>query len=446
MAKQFAVTKAFSTVEVADVNSSLGTEFHWEVHSLEAMLKASRHKVFSRDFLGGRGGRDRRCIMSPCFTIKGTEDSSHRLGREKSGHLWVVGDANGGDHYEVSLTCDAPIQGELTVTSGGKELKSPAMVPAREDHVDICKIMPDTELHSAIVSSSQLCIVVRLNPLPRVKVVDTVVNGDLQEIPAPSLSEVLGNALSSNELQELTDVELVAIDGETFRGHRQLLALRSDVFRATFYGGMRESQTMRTHVQASGAAVKGLLHFIYTDKVDFTKSAACAVELLDLGMQYELPRLNNFIKQHLLETLSIENAAERVQLGIRYDATQLRDAAVSLVQGNLCAIMETDGWASISKNPLVMKALVNSDRKTRKSSVESLFGVRPVESVDSVHLSCLGASSVSSSSGARQRLLRAAPVAHAPAALPRLGASPDLLPPPPLPNLLQSSSKRMRLN
>lgn len=358
-------TKAFSTVENANVNTSVTTEFEWSVHSLGPMLKASLHKVFPAGVKG---------IASPRFKIEGTKDSSS---------LWIEGNVERrGEPYKVSITSDVPIEGELTVLCGGKEHKMKALLPEGERTATLCSIKSDTELHAAMEASANLCVLLRVKPLPRQKMVDSVVTGTLAPVEAaPSIAEVLKDALTSSELQDLADVELIAADGEKVRAHGQLLALRSPVFRATFHCGMRESQTKCTNVQASGSAVKGLLQCIYTDEVDLAAFASCAGELLDLGMQYQVPRLVALTHKYLLETLSIENVPERLLLSIRYDAPKLQEESIRLVKLHLTSVMATEGWPSIANSAEVMKLLLSTDLKRPEPS--HLISARMAEILES---------------------------------------------------------------
>jgi len=356
------VTKALSTIDQEHVNTTLLTEFQWEVHSVQAMLRASLHKTYPAGVKG---------IASPRFKIAGTRES---------GSLWIEGNVTKKNEvYKLSMTSDCTMEGELTLLSGGIQTSAKALVPEGERTVTLLSVKPDTALYAQIEATSKLCITARMKPLPRVKVVDTVLTlSNVEVASVPSLPQVLLNALSSPELQELADVEVVASDGETFQAHRQLLAMRSPVFRATFYCGMREAKSKRTQIQASGAAVKALLRYLYSDEVDFQSAGVLAGELLDLGMQYQLDKLVAMIHKHLLETMSIDNVAERLCLAIRYDVSKLQDDCVKIVRRNLVTVMATEGWPALCSNSEVMQLLLVPSEPKRCLSAED--GVEEPES------------------------------------------------------------------
>jgi speckle-type POZ protein len=52
---------------------------------------------------------------------------------------------------------------------------------------------------------------------------------------------------------------------ELFPAHKNILAVRSPVFRVEFYGPMRDEQNLRIVEDMQPTVFKGLLHFIYTD-------------------------------------------------------------------------------------------------------------------------------------------------------------------------------------
>jgi hypothetical protein len=81
------------------------------------------------------------------------------------------------------------------------------------------------------------------------------------KVPLSYLSDDLGELL---ETREGSDVSFKVKD-EVFPAHKNILAVRSPVFRAEFYGPMRDEQNLRIVEDMQPTVFKGLLHFIYTD-------------------------------------------------------------------------------------------------------------------------------------------------------------------------------------
>merc|ERR1711862_842370 len=122
----------------------------------------------------------------------------------------------------------------------------------------------------------------------------------------------------------------------------------------------KEAQSGVANMNAPSRWVQLLLDFIYTDEIDLDSAEGHGADLFDLGARYELPRLVALVKDQFLRTLSMQNACERVLLAVRFSVEDLERAAVAIIKGNLSAVMRTDGWDLISKDPEVMQKLVKA--------------------------------------------------------------------------------------
>jgi hypothetical protein len=250
---------------------------------------------------------------------------------------------------------------QITVAAGDERVRSLVHRSTGQEDMGARLDLQGTQLERAMQSTDAMRVTVRIKTLGDKHRSDTAVEPTQAALsPVPSLGANLGAALQSDALLELSDVELISSEGATFPAHRQLLAMRSPVFRRMFYGGMREAQSHRATIPASDAALSELLHCIYTDELrDEDHIEPIAGELLDMGHQYEVPRLVALAESRLLRTLSVANAAERLLIGLRYPAEELKAACLALVKGNLGQVMCGDGWASVAQDPQVMAMLIN---------------------------------------------------------------------------------------
>ena len=83
-------------------------------------------------------------------------------------------------------------------------------------------------------------------------------------VPSSGLNHHLGELL---EKGTGADVTLFAA-GQSFAAHKAILASRSPVFMAEFFGHMKEQRSPRVEIKDMEAAVLGaMLHFIYTDSI-----------------------------------------------------------------------------------------------------------------------------------------------------------------------------------
>merc|ERR1711971_129731 len=105
-----------------------------------------------------------------------------------------------------------------------------------------------------------------------------------------------------------------------------------------------------------------------TDEIDARSSGtpeSVIVELFELGTQYVLPRLVAHAKGNLVQTLSVDNAADRLMLAMKHSVEELKNAAEAIIRVNLSAVMQTEGWTRLSKNPLAMALLIKHIKEPR---------------------------------------------------------------------------------
>ncbi|KAK1612576.1 hypothetical protein QYE76_036249 [Lolium multiflorum] len=101
------------------------------------------------------------------------------------------------------------------------------------------------------------CTITILNELP--EAATTMV-----PVPSSNLHLHLGELLESRTGADVTFL----VSGETFAAHKLIIAARSPVFMAEFFGHMREASAWRVVIKdMDPQAFKAMLHFIYTDTV-----------------------------------------------------------------------------------------------------------------------------------------------------------------------------------
>jgi speckle-type POZ protein len=112
-------------------------------------------------------------------------------------------------------------------------------------------------------------------------------------VPASDLHQHLGELFRSGTGSDVTFL----VSGESFVAHRNILAARSPVLMAEFFGHMMETSALQVVIEDMEAAVfKAMLHFIYTDTVpeldqELDAVATMAQHLLAAADRYGLHRL-----------------------------------------------------------------------------------------------------------------------------------------------------------
>ncbi|KAF7104000.1 hypothetical protein CFC21_104928, partial [Triticum aestivum] len=96
-------------------------------------------------------------------------------------------------------------------------------------------------------------------------------------VPASNLPQHFGDLLQRGTGADITFV----VSGESFAAHKVILAARSPVLMAEFFGYMREASAQSIMIKDMEAAVfKAMLHFIYTDTVPELDRELEAVETM----------------------------------------------------------------------------------------------------------------------------------------------------------------------
>ncbi|XP_037425254.1 BTB/POZ and MATH domain-containing protein 2-like [Triticum dicoccoides] len=188
------------------------------------------------------------------------------------------------------------------------------------------------------------------------------------------------------------------VSGEMFAAHRCVLAARSKVFMAQFFGPMKEGTAASSAIQIKdmeAKVFKALLSFIYTDSLplleddDMEEDEGEAVEegqeeeaaedemaevaeqgegedaaedetelqwlqdLLVAADRYDLQRLRFICEKRLSERIGVTSVASTLTLAEQLHCRGLKEACLKFiqVQSPLCLqkVMATDGW-----EPLIM--------------------------------------------------------------------------------------------
>ncbi|GJN25440.1 hypothetical protein PR202_gb13267 [Eleusine coracana subsp. coracana] len=112
--------------------------------------------------------------------------------------------------------------------------------------------------------------------------------------PQPGITRNLEELLLTGRRADVT----FSVEGSVFHAHKLVLAARSPVFRAMFFGDSRHSDRQRFEVDDMRASVFGvMLRFIYTDEIEMlekeegSSKLAMASDLLVAADQYDLERL-----------------------------------------------------------------------------------------------------------------------------------------------------------
>ncbi|KAI5009318.1 hypothetical protein ZWY2020_011455 [Hordeum vulgare] len=191
-------------------------------------------------------------------------------------------------------------------------------------------------------------------------------------VPSSNLHEHFGKLLRSEKGADITFL----VAGEPFVAHKAVLAARSPVFMAQFYGQMMEKRSHRVEIKDMEAAVfKALLQFIYTDTApDFgellrSEATTMAQHLLAAADRYDLDRLKLICAGRLAGGIDVNTAATTLALAEQHNCSDLKSRCVEFIVKTpavLDAVLETEGYKHLEASCPVLTDLLESGRKKTK--------------------------------------------------------------------------------
>jgi len=168
-----------------------------------------------------------------------------------------------------------------------------------------------------------------------------------------SLSQDLGTSLLFDCVS--ADVVLRCQD-ERIPAHRAILGARSPVFRAMFYGAMKESSQGEVAVNGFGpATMRVLLRFMYSGRVDDVRLEEM-VPLMACADHYSINTLRDAISNHLRDTISTETACTVLVAAQTYGQEQTFEKYLSFILTHAQQVTRTEGFLNLDINVL-MKVL-----------------------------------------------------------------------------------------
>ncbi|XP_044958274.1 BTB/POZ and MATH domain-containing protein 1-like [Hordeum vulgare subsp. vulgare] len=205
------------------------------------------------------------------------------------------------------------------------------------------------------------CAIAVLKPLPLPRI-------PAEEVPVPSsnLHQHLGEILQSKMGSDVTFL----VCNESFRAHKSVLAARSPVFKAQFFGEMKEKSSRRVEIMdMEPDAFRAMLHFIYTDTVPELEkqeeaSTVMAQHLLAAADRYGVDRLKLICEAKLSRGITVDTAATTLALAKQHNCSQLKVKCGKFIVRTpeiLDAVLTTEGYKHLEAScPLVLTELLKS--------------------------------------------------------------------------------------
>ncbi|KAG1371740.1 putative BTB/POZ and MATH domain-containing protein 3 [Cocos nucifera] len=219
-------------------------------------------------------------------------------------------------------------------------------------------------------------------------------------VPPPDMGKCLKELLESGMGSDI----VFEVGDETFKAHKQILAARSPVFNAQFFGLIGDPKMDRVVVQdVEPPAFKAMLLFLYSDEfpdvheltgsVSLCTSTILVQHLLAAADRYGLDRLRRLCESKLCEELTADTVAATLALAEQHQCSHLKSVCLKFTAAreNLGVVMQTEGFnyleetcPSLLSDLLATVAEADDDPSPicRKRSSSSNIGLNITDSVD----------------------------------------------------------------
>ncbi|KAA8534173.1 hypothetical protein F0562_031634 [Nyssa sinensis] len=241
-----------------------------------------------------------------------------------------------------------------------------------------------------------------------VGVVRTRVEGPKQYsilVPPSDMGQSLKGLLESEVGCDI----IFQVGDETFKAHKLVLAARSPVFRAQFFGLVGNPNMEKVVLEDVEPSIfKAMLLFIYSDKLPDVQeitgsSSMCAStimvqHLLAAADRFGLDRLKQLCEAKLCEEVNADTVATTLPLAEQHRCPHLKIICLKFAAANLGVVMQSEGFRYLEEScPSLLSELLETVASaddnsnlllTRKRSGSSIFGLdlaaegAPAESVN----------------------------------------------------------------
>mmetsp|Transcript_49085 Transcript_49085/g.116844 ORF Transcript_49085/g.116844 Transcript_49085/m.116844 type:complete len:621 (+) Transcript_49085:47-1909(+) len=175
-----------------------------------------------------------------------------------------------------------------------------------------------------------------------------IIQVDYNSLPS-SGCKVLQSLRTALADGDLSDVVVRTSDGQTYRAHKLILALRSQVFRRMFGTKMRETQDGLVDLgDVSARAADLFMRYVYSEQPKVWRmSIEELCDLSSLAHRFEVDDLVSACARLLQSSIGINNAAHLLRLADLWKLRDLKEACLDYIVANACTVMDTDEWEEV---------------------------------------------------------------------------------------------------
>jgi len=161
-----------------------------------------------------------------------------------------------------------------------------------------------------------------------------------------TLSEDLKMLIGSELFSDVTFV----VEGKKIHSHRNILAARSDKFRAMFGSGMKETHEEVVEIDDIPYPVfLAMLEYVVTGSTGITPDIS--LDLLAVADEYFLERLKELCEEYLVDFISDENIVNLLVYSDRHSAFYLKRKCIEYILKNFTS-EASDQWKQLDRRLL----------------------------------------------------------------------------------------------
>ncbi|KAF7104542.1 hypothetical protein CFC21_105434 [Triticum aestivum] len=222
-------------------------------------------------------------------------------------------------------------------------------------------------LDNSIIVACNLTIIT----LKDAKEVEAGLVGDIQ-VPPSELVANLSKLLGSTKGADMC----FKVQNEVFHAHEIILAMRSPVFWAEFYGPKRiEHRHVKNFEDMQPGVFRELLHFIYTDSLPPMKDLnADGYEqmlghLLVVADRYDMKRMKSMCERKFCQRFDQETVVTTLVLAVQYNCSILKDACIKFINSlsTVDGVVASKGYQQLKREcPTIFADMWEKAAKARK--------------------------------------------------------------------------------
>ena len=148
-----------------------------------------------------------------------------------------------------------------------------------------------------------------------------------------------------DDIAQSGNIQIIAKDNETVALHKDILMLRSPVFKAMFEINMTESSSNQIQIPDFDIiAIKRMVEFLYKDRFTDINDTSYEdfISLLAIANKYEINSLKEASVQYLSKKITVDNVAEMRYSALLYDSSPLLNACLLFVRQHIHQLFKDD--------------------------------------------------------------------------------------------------------